>query len=481
MQCTQIADSIWEIPSDAYPQMRVPVHIHATPRLFESMEAGVFEQICNVASLPEVVAPVCCMPDGHRGYGFPIGGVAAMDPESGVISPGGIGFDINCGMRLVRTSLSVDEVRPRRRELIDRLAAQVPAGKGASGNLKLSRNDFCELIEKGAGWCFEHGYATSADLERTEDGGCLAGADAGKVSAKAIERGIPQVGTLGAGNHYLEIQEIEERDIFDAESAKTLGVGTPGQCTIMIHCGSRGFGHQVASDYLDTFLKVMGPKYGLDVRDKQLACAPFRSPEGQDYFSAMACAVNMAFANRQMILHRVRRVFAEVFGKSADELGMTQVYDGIHNTAKLETHRVDGEDRQLLVHRKGATRAFPPGAEGLPSPLRQLGQPVIIGGSMETGSYLLAGVELGAQTFYSTAHGSGRIMSRNQAKRQFRGSELRSQMAERGIEVHAASLAGLAEEAGGAYKDVDEVIEATVRSGISRRIVRFRPVANLKG
>ncbi len=461
--------------------MRVPVRIHATPRLFESMEAGVFEQICNVASLPGVVSPVCCMPDGHRGYGFPIGGVAAMDPDSGVISPGGIGFDINCGMRLARTSLSVDEVRPRRKELIDRLAAQVPAGTGGAGALKLSRSEFCELLEKGAGWCLEHGFATPADLERTEDGGCLAGADAGKVSAKAIERGLTQVGTLGSGNHYLEIQSIEERDIFDAESANTLGVGTPGQCTVMIHCGSRGFGHQVASDYLETFLQVMRPKYGLDVHDKQLACAPFRSPEGQDYFSAMACAVNMAFANRQMILHRVRSVFAEVFGKSADDLGMTQVYDGIHNTAKLETHRISGKNRQLLVHRKGATRAFPPGTEGMPHPLRQLGQPVIIGGSMETGSYLLAGLESGARTFYSTAHGSGRIMSRNQAKRQFNGSELRKRMAERGIEVHAASLGGLAEEAGGAYKDVDEVIDATVRSGISRRIVRFRPIANLKG
>ncbi|MCF7854494.1 MAG: RtcB family protein [Candidatus Pacebacteria bacterium] len=478
---SQVRDGVWEIPADYKSGMRVPARICATRALLDGMEEGVFEQITNVATLPGIVKYACCMPDGHWGYGFPIGGVAAMDPDQGVISPGGIGFDINCGMRLVRTDLTIDDVKPRLHRLVDRLFERIPAGVGRTGILQLPDKQFCELLEKGARWCVEHGYGWPEDLKRTEDGGCMKEADASKVSRKAIERGRNQVGTLGSGNHYLELQVVRRENIVDPAVASEWGVGTPGQVVLMVHCGSRGFGHQVASDYLGTFLKVMGKEYGLDVCDKQLACAPFASKHGQDYFAAMACAVNMAFANRQVIMHRLREVFAEVFGKSARDLGMDLVYDVTHNTAKLETQKIDGHERRILIHRKGATRAFPPGASELPGMYRESGQPVIIGGSMETGSYLLAGVETGAHTFYTTAHGSGRVMSRRKAKQQFRGTELRRSMAEHGIYVHAASMSALAEEAGGAYKNIDDVVEAARKSGISRPIVRFVPIGNVKG
>jgi tRNA-splicing ligase RtcB len=326
-----------------------------------------------------------------------------------------------------------------------------------------------------------NGFGWQEDLERTEEGGCMSGADASKVSDKAVERGYRQVGTLGSGNHYLEIQLALPENVFDGETAETFGIDRPNQVAVMFHCGSRGFGHQVATDYLQTFLKVMQPKYRLSVPDRELACAPFRSPEGQDYFAAMKCAVNMSFANRQMILHRVREAFAEVFRRDPVSLGMHQVYDVCHNTAKLERHEVEGKARQVLVHRKGATRALGPGAPELPAIYRQTGQPVIIGGSMETGSYLLAGVEGGHETFFTTAHGSGRAMSRHQAKKQFNGRQLLHDMEARGIYVRAASMGGLAEEAGGAYKDIDDVVLATKEARISRPVVRFVPIGNVKG
>jgi tRNA-splicing ligase RtcB len=326
----------------------------------------------------------------------------------------------------------------------------------------MSRDEFRTVVEQGARWCVKNGYAWQEDLERTEEGGCIAGADAGKISEKAIDRGHRQIGTLGSGNHYLEIQVARSENVFDAELAKAFGIVMPDQVVVMFHCGSRGFGHQVATDYLQVFLRVMEKQYGIRILDRELACAPFRSPEGQDYFAAMKCAINMSFANRQVILHRIREVFSEVFGKDPKDLGLRQVYNVAHNTAKLEKHTVDGTARRLLVHRKGATRAFGPGMEGLPDVYRSTGQPVIIGGSMETGSYVLAGVESGGQTFFTTAHGSGRTMSRTAAKKRWHGRKLQEDMEARGIYVRTATWSGLAEEAGPAYKDIDQIGRAHV-------------------
>ncbi|MFH1570981.1 MAG: RtcB family protein [Gemmatimonadota bacterium] len=481
-QIQRRSPTLWELPTSYRPGMRVPARIVANDKLLEAMDEGVFEQVANVAALPGIVGAAYCMPDGHWGYGFPIGGVAAIDPaDGGVISPGGIGFDVNCGMRLVRTDLQWDEVRPRLRELVDGLFERVPAGVGEKGLIRLGASEFCRAVEGGAAWAVARGFGWPADLARTEEEGCIAGADAGKVSRKAIERGLGQIGTLGSGNHYLEIQVVDAGNIRDAALAGALGVGEPGQVVVMFHCGSRGFGHQVATDYLRSFLEVMDRKYGIQVRDRELACAPFDSPEGQDYFAAMKCAINMSFAGRQVILHRIREVFSGVLGRSAEAMGMHLVYDVSHNTAKLEEHEVEGRRRRLLVHRKGATRAFAPGHPDLPADLRPFGQPVIIGGSMETGSYLLVGTEGGRDTFQTTAHGSGRTMSRRAATKRFDGRQLQRDMEARGTYVRTTSLRGLAEEAGAAYKDIDEVVAVTEAAGISRPVVRFRPVGNVKG
>jgi tRNA-splicing ligase RtcB len=434
-----------------------------------------------VATLPGIVDASLCMPDAHWGYGFPIGGVAAMDVQSGVISPGGIGFDINCGMRLVRTDLTWPEVQPRLRELVDALAARVPAGVGRRGFVSVDRDEFRELLREGARWAVARGYGIPDDLARTESQGCFADADPSRVSERAIERGHRQIGTLGAGNHYLEIQVLHPEGVFDPRLARAFGLDRPEQVVVMFHCGSRGFGHQVATDYLHDFLRVMATRFGLPVIDRELACAPFDSPEGRDYYAAMCCAANMSFVNRQVILHRVREVFSEVFGKGAEALGIRQVYDVAHNTAKIERHAAGRDERTLLVHRKGATRAFPPGHPELPPAFRETGQPVIIGGSMETGSYLLAGVASGAESFFSTAHGSGRTMSRTRAGKLVRGSELQQRLEARGILVRCASWRGLAEEAGFAYKDVDEVAAATEEAGLSRRVAHLVPVGNVKG
>jgi tRNA-splicing ligase RtcB len=477
----KISDTVWEIPRDYHPDMRVPVRIYATAKLLDSMDAAVFEQAINVAKLPGILKYSYCMPDGHWGYGFPIGGVAAMDAETGVISPGGIGFDINCGMRLVLTNLTYDDVKPRLKELVNQLFKRVPSGVGRKGFVQIAKKQFEEVAEQGAPWCVKNGYGWHEDLERTEEGGCIGGADVSNVSEIAVARGYNQIGTLGSGNHYLEIQVARPENVFDEELARAFGITIPNQVVVMFHCGSRGFGHQVATDYLRLFLSVMESKYGIKVIDRELSCAPFRSPEGQAYFSAMKCAVNMAFANRQVILHRVREVFADVFGGSPQNLGMHQVYDVAHNIAKLERHVIDGKEREVLVHRKGSTRAFAPGMDGLPEIYKKTGQPVIIGGSMETGSYLLIGVAGSEETFYSTAHGSGRTMSRRAARHQFYGKNLQQEMEARGIYVQCASMAGLAEEAGKAYKDIDDVIAATESAGISRRVVRFIPVGNVKG
>ncbi|HEX2965207.1 MAG TPA: RtcB family protein [Syntrophorhabdaceae bacterium] len=477
----RIDETLWELPVSHKTGMLVSARIYATEKLMGEMDDGVFEQISNVACLPGVVNHAFCMPDGHWGYGFPIGGVAAMDPEKGVISPGGIGFDINCGMRLVLTNLSYDQLKPRLKELVDKIFLRVPSGVGSRGFLKLTRDEFKNVITDGSRWCLQKGYAWSEDLERTEEGGCFEGADPEKVSERAVERGFDQMGTLGSGNHYCEIQVARTENTYDEEVAKTFGFGIPNQVVIMFHCGSRGFGHQVATDHLKIFLEAGARKYGINVPDRELACAPFSSPEGQAYFSAMKCAVNMAFANRQLILHRLREVFSDVFNTDPASLGMHMIYDVAHNTAKLEWHKVDGELRRLLVHRKGSTRALGPAAEGLPECYSATGQPVIIGGSMETGSHLLVGSKTGNVSFFSTAHGSGRTMSRGKAKKQVSGRDLQRDMESRGIFVRTASWSGLAEEAGIAYKDIDEVVRATELAGLSRRVLKLLPIGNVKG
>ena len=444
----RVRPGVWELGTAFRAGMRVPVRVFATEKLLAEMDDKVFEQAANVATLPGIVEASFAMPDAHWGYGFPIGGVAAMDPESGVISPGGIGFDINCGMRLVRTDLTWPEVEPRIRELLDGLAARVPAGVGRRGFVRIDRDEFREVLTQGARWAVQHGYGWPEDLRRTEAGGCFAGARPGCVSDRAIERGYRQIGTLGSGNHYLEVQVLHADGVFDADLARAFGLDLPEQVVIMFHCGSRGFGHQVASDYLHAFLRAMPTEFGLPIIDRELACAPFASQQGRDYLAAMCRAANMSFANRQVILHRIREVFSEIFHRAPEQLGIRMVYDVAHNTAKLEEHDVGGCRRTLLVHRKGATRALAPDHPELPEEYRESGQPVIIGGSMETGSYVLAGIPAGKASFYSTAHGSGRTMSRTRARKLVRGQELRERMEARGILVRSASYRGLAEEAG---------------------------------
>jgi tRNA-splicing ligase RtcB (3'-phosphate/5'-hydroxy nucleic acid ligase) len=481
MKVRPVDDCIWEIGPDAKPGMLVPARLYASGALLAGMDAGVFEQVTNVACLPGIVRASLCMPDGHWGYGFPIGGVAAFRADSGVISPGGIGFDINCGMRVLRTSLTEAEVRPRLGALVDALFGAVPAGVGAHGFLRLDAPAFREVMVEGAGWVVRRGYGRPADLAATEGGGCLPGADPVAVSDRALQRGMNQLGTLGSGNHYLEIQVVPPDGVHDAAIAAAFGITGPGQVLVMLHCGSRGFGHQIGTDYLRRFDEAM-PRYGITVRDRELACAPFRSPEGQAYFGAMTAAANTAFANRQLITHRVREVMAHVLERPVEALGLDVIYDVCHNTAKLERHVVDGEMLELVVHRKGATRAFGPGTPDVPAAYRGFGQPVIIGGSMETGSALLVGTAHAmTETFGSTAHGAGRTMSRAQAKRRVWGETLIRAMGERGIVVRAASPAGVAEEAGFAYKDLAEVVETVHRLHISRRVVSLRPIGNIKG
>jgi tRNA-splicing ligase RtcB (3'-phosphate/5'-hydroxy nucleic acid ligase) len=477
MTVNRITDEIWEIPMSEKPDMLVPARIYATKGILQAMDSGVFDQLTNVACLPGIRRYALCMPDGHWGYGFPIGGVAAFDVQDGIISPGGVGYDINCGMRLIRTDLTLADVQPRLEQLMTELFRKVPAGVGASGFVRLSREEFRRVMTHGARWCVERGYGWHRDLVRMEEGGCIEGADPSIVTDHAIQRGINQLGTLGSGNHYLEVQVVSNDRIFDPVTAAALGITGHEQIVVMVHCGSRGFGHQVASDYLKVFEKSMR-RYGISVKDQQLACAPFRSPEGQEYFSAMNCAANTAFANRQVITHQIREAFAEVFGRSAEALGMELVYDVAHNIAKIERY----PEGDLVVHRKGATRAFGPGSPELPEAFRQTGQPVICGGSMETGSYLLVGTDHAVRdTFGSTMHGAGRTMSRAQAKRRVRGIQLQQQMKQRGILVKAVSMSGLAEEAGLAYKDISEVVESVDRAGITKKVAELRPIGNIKG
>ena len=477
----KVSDVSWEIPQSYKQGMLVPARIYATRKLLDGMDRGVIEQVTNVACLPGIVRQAYAMADAHWGYGFPIGGVAAFDIEKGVISPGGIGFDINCGMRLIRTNLRSSEVKPKIKELVDLIFRLVPAGVGVKGFLKVTGPQFDEIMKYGVKWCAENDLAWEDDPAHVEEGGFIKGADPSKVSRQARSRGIEQLGTLGSGNHYLEIQVVDPDRFLDRGLAKNFGIVHDDQVMVMIHCGSRGFGHQIGSDYLRVFDGAM-KRYGLTVRDRELACAPFASSEGKDYYGAMVCAANMAFTNRQIIVQKVREAFSKVFHRDAEAMDMHMVYDVCHNVAKVERHSYDGSSAEVLVHRKGATRSFGPGHPDIPAPYRGIGQPVIIGGSMETGSYLLIGTSKAMEeTFGSTAHGSGRTMSRTAAKRTVRGADLQRSMLQRGIYVKAATMDGLAEEAGMAYKDISEVVETMDAAGISKKVAALRPIGNIKG
>ena len=481
MERKKVAENIWEIPVSHKPGMRVPARIVASDNLMNGMDEGVINQITNVACLPGIRGYAWCMPDGHHGYGFPIGGVAAFDTEEGIISPGGIGFDINCGVRMISTNLTEQEIKPKLRGLINEIFDSVPAGVGKSGFVKLNRRSFEDVITSGASWCLKNGYAFESDLDHIEQRGKIPGADPSSVSEKAFKRGLDQMGTLGSGNHYLEIQTVRFDETCDRDIAEKLGVKEPGQIVIMIHCGSRGFGHQIGTDYLQSFGKAM-QKYGIKTNDRELACAPINSPEGKAYYGAMACAANTAFANRQVITDSIRKCFSKAFGKPVDRLGMNLIYDVAHNIAKFEKYEINGKPTSLLVHRKGATRAFGPGNPELSGIFRDIGQPVLVGGSMQTGSYLLMGTKKAEElTFGSTLHGAGRVMSRTRAKKQIRGSNLQQIMEKEGIIVKAASFAGLAEEAGFAYKNVSEVVKVVDSVGISKKVARLLPLANIKG
>lgn len=473
----KVSDVIWEIPETYRKKMKVPVRIVGTKELVKDIEEDCLKQAINVSSLPGIVECVWLMPDTHLGYGMPVGGVAAFDIENGgVISPGAIGFDINCGMRLISTSLAYDEVKPNIPRLVEELFNAVPAGVGKRGFLTLTPLQLEEIIIDGAQFMIKKGYGWEEDKKHMEEYGCIAGANPDSISDYAIRRGIEQLATLGSGNHYLEIQKVEQ--IFDKKIAQKMMIYEKDQITVMIHSGSRGFGHQICQDYLKKFEKKM-PEYGIFLNERQLACLPYNSDLGKKYYSAMAAAINFAFANRQGIMYQTRKVFSKVLGKDAKEdLKMYLVYDVAHNTAKIESFG----NKKLLVHRKGATRSWGPGESELPYDYQKVGQPVIIGGSMETGSYLLVGTKKAKQfTFGSTAHGSGRKMSRTKAKKIMHGKDLAERMKKSNIIVKSASWSGLAEEGGYAYKDIDDVIKSVDKAGISHPVAKFRPIGNIKG
>jgi tRNA-splicing ligase RtcB len=477
MRIEQTAEYTYEIAPEA--QMRVPGRVYAHASLFE--QAGheeALQQVANVATLPGIVNASIAMPDIHWGYGFPIGGVAAMDETDGVVSPGGVGFDINCGVRLVRTDMRVEDVRPRLEPLMHELMRRVPQGAGPHGALGLREGELERLVELGAAFLAGRGLATEDDLARTEEGGVMPGADVAAVSRRALERGRTQVGSLGSGNHFLEVQVVEE--VVDEEAAGVFGVGV-GQVVVMIHSGSRGFGHQVCTDHVARMASVAA-RHGIELPDRQLACAPLGSPEAREYLAAMACACNFAFANRQMMMHEVRGAFEQVFRASWERLGVQLVYDVAHNIAKREVHVVGGRERAVRVHRKGATRAFGPGSPDVPPEYRAVGQPVIIPGDMGTESWLLAGTETAMdRTFGSTCHGAGRLLSRHAARKLRSGADVRRELEDGGIVVKAASVGSLAEEAPYAYKDVADVVHVVDAVGLSRKVARMRPLGVLKG
>lgn len=461
--------------------MRVPGLIYSSARLIDDIRGDpCVQQVANVAHLPGIVGRSMAMPDVHWGYGFPIGGVAAFDiDEGGVISPGGVGFDINCGVRLLRTELSVTDIRPRLRELVDALFSKVPSGVGSHrGDLRLSVPEMRKVMRDGAAWAVGRGYGEPSDLEHIESLGALDGADPERVSARAVERGRSQVGTLGSGNHFCEVGYVDET--YDAGAARALGL-EPGQVTVIIHTGSRGFGYQVCDDHLKGMIKA-ARRHGIDLPDIQLCCAPFHSDEGQAYLGAMQSAANYAFANRQVISHFVREAIEEALGVGPRDHGLALVYDVAHNNAKVERHVVDGKERRLCVHRKGATRAFPPGHPETPAAYRDVGQPVLIPGDMGRYSFVLVGTEGAyAETFGSTCHGAGRRMSRRAAKKRARGRSIQAELERDGIHVRWVGRSTLMEEMPEAYKDVAEVVASVDSAGIGRKVARLRPLAVVKG
>jgi len=475
----RVDDFRWRIPKDYKPGMRVPGLIYADEKLMTNIRADrAPEQVANVATLPGIVKYSLAMPDIHWGYGAPIGGVSAFDVEKdGIVSAGMIGYDINCGIRLIKTNLTLKEIQAKIKNLVYALFGNVPAGVGSTGKIRVTPEEEEELLVKGARWAVEKGYGRGEDLDYTEERGELKGADPSKASDRAYERGKKQSGTLGSGNHFLEIQAIDT--IYDEKAANVFGL-SKDQVTVMIHSGSRGFGYQICDEYSKSMLRCL-EKYGISVPDRQLACAPVTSPEGKAYIGAMACAANYAWSNRQCLMHLTRRVFERVFERSEADLGMDLVYDVAHNIGKFESHKVNGKEKTLFIHRKGATRAFGPGHPDIPDNYKEIGQPVIIPGDMGRNSYLLVGTERSEETFSSTCHGAGRLMSRKAAVSVCRGRSLTEELAQKGVVVKSAGRSTLAEEAPEAYKDVNDVVGVVHAAGISKKVCRMRPLGVVKG
>jgi len=475
----KINDFEWEIPLTYRRDMQVPVRVFASEEIVrQSLKDKSIIQAVNSSSLPGLLNYVSVMPDVHQGYGFPIGGVAATDVQSGVISPGGIGYDINCGVRLLSSNISLGEAESEIETLSNLLFQEVPTGVGRGGTVSITKKDFARICETGSRWALKNGFASEMDVDLTESRGFLEGADFDCVSERAIERGIKQAGSLGSGNHFLEVDVVEE--IFDTRAAEAMGLMV-GNLALQIHCGSRGFGHQICSDFVREF-QTSVRKYNIVLPDRELVCAPLQSEEGQRYLAAMRCAANFAFCNRQLLTHRARAVFERVFEKMAPDFHLRMVYDLAHNIGKIETHTLNGKQTKVCVHRKGATRAFGPHHEEIPSRYHLIGQPVLIPGSMGTASWVLNGTDTGMEkTFGSCCHGAGRLMSRTQAKKSVRGGDLLRELRDDGILVKAGSMSGLAEEAPQAYKDVDLVIESAVGAGLARKVARLKPVVVIKG
>lgn len=474
----KIDTGIWQIPEDFRRYMRKPSRIYMTKAMLQKTEKGAIQQVINIASLPGLVKYSIGMPDMHWGYGFPIGGVAAFDPQNnGVISPGGVGFDINCGVRHLTSNLTLEDVKGKKKEVLDAFKRLIPAGVGRKGHVRLNLSEIDEVSKYGAKWAVENGYGREEDLAHLEDNGNFPNADPSKVSRKAKQRGKGQLGTLGSGNHYIELEVVDE--IYDKAIAKRFGVEQEGQIGLMIHSGSRGFGHQICSDYAKHKFPRAAEKHGIELRDKQLAAAPFNSKAGQDYYKALNCGINYAFANRQILMHYARKGLNEVLGSDTK---FDLLYGVCHNTAKKEEHKVNGKMKDLIVHRKGATRGFGPGRKEIPEVFRDIGQPVLVGGTMQTGSRILLGTEKAMEeVFGSAVHGAGRTMSRNAAKNKWWGGDVKKRMRKGGIMVDSANPAVLAEETKGAYKDVDEVVNAAEQIGLSRKIFSTRPLVVWKG
>jgi len=475
----KIGENQYQIDADSNSGMRVPVRIYADEPLLQKMLTDrTIMQAKNVSSIPGIVGQSIVLPDGHEGYGFPVGGVAAMDAEEGMISPGGVGYDINCGVRLLRSNLTEKDVRSKLKELVTDLFSSIPSGVGSKGSVRLTPSELDEVLVKGVNWAIDNGYGTNDDADVCEENGQIQNADPNKVSDKARKRGAPQLGSLGSGNHFLEVQKVSE--IHDEEAATRMGL-KEGTITVLIHCGSRGFGHQVCSDYLRVAEQAMD-KYNIHLPDRELACVPNNSEEGESYRAAMFAALNFAWSNRQMITHWTRKSIERVFNQTEADLDMKLVYDVAHNIAKVEKHKVDGKERKVVVHRKGATRAFPANRDEIPLKYRDLGQPVLVPGSMGTASWVLLGQPNSMDlSFGSTAHGAGRTMSRTKARRNFSEEDVKKSLSDKGIFIKALTRDGVVEETPQAYKDVDAVVNVSHNLGIATKVAKLIPIGVIKG